>query len=138
VFRDDDGRNVIKGALAGTLLLLSPTAARPSDELSAKVDKDYLSAQQAVEQQKDERVRSHLAAIKEGFDWANVELGQRHQTQLFCQPPKMEVTIDQQFNILERYVKDRDNYMAGTFPLGMIYLSALQQVFPCAGLGASK
>jgi hypothetical protein len=115
---------MIKGIAAVVGLLLSASA------IAEEADK-FINAQQAVTNQKDRWVRTKLQAMKEGFDWANVELKSRHQPQLFCEPDKMELTLDQQFNILERYVKDQDHVMAGVWPLGLTYLDALKDVFPC-------
>lgn len=94
--------------------------------------KEIASAKELVANIHDERNRDYLRAVKEGLDWANVRLVEKHQPLLFCQPPKMALTLDQLSDILQRYVDDKQHSpLLADFPVRLVLLDALQEVFPC-------
>lgn len=70
-----------------------------------------------------------LVGMVNGFLWANTELVHRGEAPLYCQPSKLTITIDQQVQIFQSYV--RNNPDTRDYPPGLIMLQAMRLTFPC-------
>jgi hypothetical protein len=71
--------------------------------------------------------RLFLHGITDGITWANTALINRDP--LFCEPAKLGLTADQEFNILKQFMKTHSEHMDA--PAGLMMLLALREVFPC-------
>jgi hypothetical protein len=72
----------------------------------------------------------HIHGTFEGLDLANGALTQiRHGTPLYCQPPKLVLTPDEEITILSEYVKHHPE--SADFPIGFVIELALEETFPC-------
>ena len=70
-----------------------------------------------------------LAGISIGLGWANTELESRRMPQLYCQPPDLALTYQQNIAILEAFVHKDPRSL--DLPAGFILLEALKFAFPC-------
>jgi hypothetical protein len=70
-----------------------------------------------------------LGEMASGMTTMNVELSANNRLPLYCLPSKLSLTDEQEFNILEDYVKH--NPRIGDGPVGLALLFALENVFPC-------
>jgi hypothetical protein len=61
--------------------------------------------------------------------WVNAILANRGDPMLFCQPPKLATTTDQDLRIFRDYV--RDHPTEGKNPAGFVFIEAFQATFPC-------
>jgi hypothetical protein len=106
---------------------------------------DYVSARDMLADVQNDHNRTYLRGVWDGFESANVSLEENHQRPLFCQPPKLEIPLDQVISILKRYI---ERYIIGDdhgpfhspfvearldTPVDGVLLDALQDVFPCPG-----
>ena len=99
---------------------------------------DYVSARDMLADIQNEHNRTYLRGVWDALQLANVSLEQNHQRPLFCQPPKLEIPLDQVINILKRYIGDDHGPLHSPFvearldtPVDGVLLDALQDVFPC-------
>ena len=117
--------------LSLTLLMLCISTA------SAATDKpldNAVSAKEMLADIQNEHNRTYLRGVWDALQLANVSLEQNHQRPLFCQPPKLEIPLDQVINILKRYIGDdhRPSTEAiKNLTVDFVLLDALQDVFPC-------
>ena len=59
--------------------------------------------------------------------WYNTWVDSKQR--LYCEPPKLTLTVDQIFDIVERYIEKHSD--AGSQPIGLVILIALKDAFPC-------
>ena len=93
-----------------------------------------VSAKEMLADIQNEHNRTYLRGVWDGFQSANVSLEENHQRPLFCQPPKLEIPLDQVIDILKRYIGDDHRLSTEAirgFPVDGVLLTALQDVFPC-------
>ena len=90
-----------------------------------------LSAEEAVlrYRAKDAMLNMYINGIGNGFSWANAELINSTGRPLFCQPDGLVLTVDQEVDIVSRYIKRIP--ANGKFDLGGVMLAALRDAFPC-------
>jgi hypothetical protein len=73
---------------------------------------------------------AYIHGVFGGLDWANGTLAQiRHEKLLYCQPPKLKLTMDEEITILNEYVKRHPE--SADFPIGFVVELALEETFPC-------
>jgi hypothetical protein len=79
--------------------------------------------------QKSSLAEIYISGVVEGFFWANAADQAQNRPPLYCQPGKLILTLDQQLQIFNAYVKSK------TFPpdmqVGIITLLAFRDTFPC-------
>ena len=95
---------------------------------------DYVSARDMLADVQNDHNRTYLRGVWDGFESANVSLEENHQRPLFCQPPKLEIPLDQVITILKRYIGNDHSMSAeaiSDLPVEFVLLGALQDVFPC-------
>jgi hypothetical protein len=99
-----------------------------------KTPGDFVSAREMLADVQNEHNRTYLQGVWGGLQLANVSLEENHQTPLFCQPPKLEIPLDQVISILKRYIGNDHSMSAeaiSDLPVEFVLLDALQDVFPC-------
>ena len=64
-----------------------------------------------------------------GLSWANVVLKSEGRSRLYCPPPDLALTNEQQIGLLRVAVTVQPEW--GTYPVGFIMLKALQLAYPC-------
>jgi hypothetical protein len=89
-----------------------------------------LSAESAIElyRQKDPQLILFLNGLGQGFSWANTLLRDGKEP-LFCVPGKVALTVDQQVDILARYIQEIP--ADASLPVGGVMIHALRDAFPC-------
>jgi hypothetical protein len=70
-----------------------------------------------------------LDAIINGTQWSNAALANHNEALLYCTPDKLALTQDEEVAIVNNYI--HENNTAGSWPLGLIALNAMQATFPC-------
>jgi hypothetical protein len=75
-----------------------------------------------------------LAGNVNGISWAvniikSLNEGQADINYLYCPPSKLAITLQQDINILKRYIKEHPQY--ADLPLGMVLAGAFKEIFPC-------
>jgi hypothetical protein len=74
----------------------------------------------------------NIFGIAEGLSWANAELRDRGDQQLYCPPANLAITRDQYFSIFREYAEANSWVKSMTAKArGLIILKALQDTFPC-------
>jgi hypothetical protein len=110
--------------VAACLILLS-TAAQ-----AQQVDADqFLEAYAADIPHVKQQLARKLHDIEEGLGYANATLANRHDKQLYCQPPNLALADEQLVAILRDEVKAYPPL--GKHPVGLVLLKGLERVFPC-------
>jgi len=79
--------------------------------------------------QGDTATISALAGMSIGLGWANTELESRRMPQLYCQPPNLALTYQQNIAILEAFVHQDQKSL--DLPAGFILLEGMKLAFPC-------
>ena len=80
-------------------------------------------------EEKAELAKIWIDGMVTGLSWANVVLKSQGRSRLYCPPPDLALTNEQQIDILRRGVADEPGW--GTYPVGLIMLQALQLAYPC-------
>jgi hypothetical protein len=131
-------RNVI--LVLGLLLALSAANATTAEDWSKLADdllksngstRAVLNAYDKMLPDGDGRrqIETLISGMATGLLWANAELHQRGQRELYCQPEKLKLTTGQIIDMMRRTTKDIPK--SGDLPLGFVVLGALQRTFPC-------
>jgi hypothetical protein len=71
----------------------------------------------------------YFSGIVEGFFWANAADQSQNRPQLYCQPGKLILTLDQQLQNFDNYVKSKN--IPPDSQVGLIALLAFRNTFPC-------
>jgi hypothetical protein len=74
-------------------------------------------------------VKIFIKGILDGIDWAESDVSNSGGTKLYCAPPEMALTLEQGFDILERFVEKYPTM--GSYPVGMIVEISLKKTFSC-------
>jgi len=77
-----------------------------------------------------------IAGNANGLSWANTELRDRGLKPLYCQPPTLSITPDQDVQIMRDHIRRYPKL--ADFPAGVVMMIALQATFPCKGLTSSS
>jgi hypothetical protein len=102
----------------------------PTVPMSAAVAAQ-MSAADAISQFKahDPNASSYILGLKTGFEEANAELWLAQKAEIYCQPLKLGLSVDQAIDIIEQYINDRPDMR--NKPLAYVMFSAMNDVFPC-------
>lgn len=80
---------------------------------------------------------AYMIGLDDGISWANANLASLHEAPLYCQPGKLALTVEQSLSILDAYIaaeklkpKAKNPFDASS-PIGVVYLFALKDAFPC-------
>lgn len=71
----------------------------------------------------------YVLGVIKGFEWSNAEDRVKGREPLYCSPNNLAITPDQDFDILNRFIKAR-NFPVST-PIEGIALTAMENTFPC-------
>jgi hypothetical protein len=82
----------------------------------------------------DRDIRIVLSSFALAFSWANGDLRYYKQRQLFCPPPTLAITVEQNVNIIERHLLTMPS--DADFPIGQVLLAALKEALPCPRMPA--
>lgn len=107
-------------SLAGSSLVLLATPARA--EADARTFLDRIAGGDTLYLQ-------ILNGYANGLAWANTWLGETGQPKLYCPPPRLSITAEQNADILRRYLTTDPT--AATAPAGLALLLAYRSAFPC-------
>jgi hypothetical protein len=106
--------------LVAGLLMLSPAYAEPTA-------RDTLVALGG--RHPDQYIKYYIHGIGTGIAWANSRLENKHMPRLYCEPEKVALTVEQEIDILERFVREYPKL--GEIPVGAVLTLALMDAFPC-------
>ena len=78
-------------------------------------------------------VKERLEGIYYGFQTSNTELKSMKRKEIFCQPDKLGLNIDNLIRFLNDEIKELRNKGANIdkFPIEVILMNNLVKVFPC-------
>lgn len=90
-----------------------------------------LSANEFIEKLKggDQTYKIWLHGIATGLEWANSRIEANGGKPLWCLPAKLGLTPEQEIEMLKRFLEEYPS--DGTFPTGMVLMSAYAWTFPC-------
>jgi hypothetical protein len=78
--------------------------------------------------------KSYVYGVGEGLLMANIEASKKGSA-LFCQPPKLALTIENYADIIDRVIRELSNAPASEIdpiPIPIILLRGLRETFPCS------
>ena len=78
-------------------------------------------------------VSTFVAGIGEGLSWGNTELTRQKATLIFCTSDNLGLSPDRLIRILRVYVTGHPKQT--TLPVGLAFVLALRENFPCTGSG---
>jgi hypothetical protein len=122
-----------KALLIGALICSISTLV---DDASAEV-----SLENFEKFENDETVKTYLYGVAKGYEWSNAALKfTRKQEQLFCAPSKVSLNQDNYLTILHNHIKTNNvqSKYGANFPVELILLDALRDVFPCENTTESR
>jgi len=90
-----------------------------------------MSADQAIAEYKkgNEGIKIFIKGILDGIEWANADISNGGGKKLYCQPPTIALTLEQDFDIMKRFIESHLDM--GEYPVGMIVEISLKDTFPC-------
>jgi len=77
-----------------------------------------------------DQTQIYIIGVIEGLEWANAADRSENRTPLFCEPEKLDLTTDEDFQVRNDFIKST-NLPPSTY-VGLIALKAFQQTFPCS------
>jgi hypothetical protein len=91
-----------------------------------------LSARDSIDKYRknDPQISLFLNGLLQGFEWANSFLHTANRPEIFCEPEKLALTVNQEVDILNRYIEENPTY--SNYPVGAVLLQALRDAFPCS------
>jgi len=73
----------------------------------------------------------YVAAVGEGYLWANADLILRNQKPLYCAPPQTEFGAELFKAILAKRIHEHRSEIKPDTSIGLILLDGLQESYPC-------
>jgi len=70
-----------------------------------------------------------FAGSLSGLSWANAELKATGHAELFCPPPSVDLSVQQEVDVASKHLKDTPG--DGQRPVGSVVLQSLKEAFPC-------
>ncbi|WP_265529103.1 Rap1a/Tai family immunity protein [Sphingomicrobium marinum] len=75
----------------------------------------------------------YLHGVSQGLSWANVAMEMDGKQPIYCPPENLTITVDQNVQILRDHTDN--NPEIEDFPVALVFLLAVENVFPCEGSG---
>lgn len=78
-------------------------------------------------------LRTHIAGVAEGYNWANAQLEREKKPLLFCAPIGLALNSNNYLRVLDEAIaENRESWLQLKMPVGGILLFALRSKLPCA------
>jgi hypothetical protein len=108
----------ISASVVLAVLLIMPASAEPF-------------ANDAIERYRlgDPAMFAFIAGSVNSLIWANNDLHANHQTELFCVPSSVDLSVQLAVEAMSKRIKE--NPADGQLPVGSLMLQSLKQSFPC-------